>query len=263
MVAEGVGKLNNQEQDNLNERVTILDYLSFSEYMRGNLWNALTFSEQLLELSPNHPKAEENVLWYRQKLAQIKKGDDGNVPFDETMTMSSSSWSSGSWFTTETDERYEALCRGEKLLSDKIESQLVCFHLNTTEIPFMRLMHIKVEEAFKEPQIVVFHEILWDSEIELIKQMAKPRLFRAEVEDFGTGHFITADYRVAQVAWLKDWEHPVIDRISQRISDVTGLDLSTAESLQVGNYGIGGQYDPHYDFTREEEGEPFPTLGIY
>lgn len=30
---------------------------------------------------------------------------------------------------------------------------------------------------------------------------------------------------------------------------MTNLDLETAEELQVSNYGIGGHYDPHFDFS--------------
>lgn len=31
---------------------------------------------------------------------------------------------------------------------------------------------------------------------------------------------------------------------------MTGLNTETAEELQVVNYGVGGHYDPHYDFAR-------------
>lgn len=34
-------------------------------------------------------------------------------------------------------------------------------------------------------------------------------------------------------AWLAAYEHPVVDHINQRIEDITGLDVKTAEELQV------------------------------
>lgn len=52
--------------------------------------------------------------------------------------------------------------------------------------------------------------------------------------------------------WLGPADDPlgIVDRIDQRIEDVTDLTMSTAEQLQVVNYGIGGHYEPHYDFAR-------------
>lgn len=52
--------------------------------------------------------------------------------------------------------------------------------------------------------------------------------------------------------WLSVDDDPLgyVSRIDQRIEDVTGLTMSTAEQLQVVNYGIGGHYEPHYDFAR-------------
>ena len=35
-----------------------------------------------------------------------------------------------------------------------------------------------------------------------------------------------------------------------RVADVTGLNMETSEELQVSNYGIGGHYEPHFDFAR-------------
>lgn len=38
--------------------------------------------------------------------------------------------------------------------------------------------------------------------------------------------------------------------VRQRVSDITSLTVETAEELQVVNYGIGGHYEPHFDFAR-------------
>jgi hypothetical protein len=38
-------------------------------------------------------------------------------------------------------------------------------------------------------------------------------------------------------------------KVTRRIGLITGLDMSVAESLQVVNYGIGGQYEPHNDHS--------------
>ncbi|XP_029681400.1 prolyl 4-hydroxylase subunit alpha-1-like isoform X2 [Takifugu rubripes] len=86
-------------------------------------------------------------------------------------------------------------------------------------------------------------------------------LRRATVHDPQTGQLTTAPYRVSKSAWLGAFEHPVVDRINQRIEDITGLDVSTAEDLQVANYGVGGQYEPHYDFGRKDEPDAFKELG--
>jgi prolyl 4-hydroxylase len=62
-----------------------------------------------------------------------------------------------------------------------------------------------------------------------------------------TGESIPANYRIAKSAFIGDDEHPFIAKISQRIGLVTGLAMDKAEALQVVNYGIGGQYEPHND----------------
>lgn len=73
---------------------------------------------------------------------------------------------------------------------------------------------------------------------------------RATVQDSETGELVVAKYRISKSAWLKDNEHEVIAKISQRVMDMTGLSMETAEELQVVNYGIGGHYEPHFDFAR-------------
>lgn len=39
-------------------------------------------------------------------------------------------------------------------------------------------------------------------------------------------------------AWLTSYEHPVVETINQRIEDLSGLEMDTAEELQVNNHPL-------------------------
>lgn len=242
----------------------ILEYLAFSTYQEGNVRHALKLTNDLLALNPEHQRALGNKVYYEGAIKKTNQGvdrgddDDSEVALDDFVTQSG-----GSKGPKEESERetYEALCRGEKRLSAKTESQLNCFYLNTNKSAYLRLVRIKVEEAFKKPRLLMFRDIITDSEIKIIKEMASPRLKRATVQNYKTGDLETAHYRISKSAWLKNSEHEVVKRVSQRVEDITGLNVQTAEELQVVNYGIGGHYEPHYDFARREEKNAFKNLG--
>lgn len=57
-----------------------------------------------------------------------------------------------------------------------------------------------------------------------------------------------SSFRISKNAWLDDDEHEIIGNIGLRVQDMTGLNVATAEELQVNNYGIGGHYEVHSDF---------------
>lgn len=144
---------------------------------------------------------------------------------------------------------YELLCQGKlKPTSAQLRS-LSCRYI-TNEVPFLKIGPLKLEEASKDPYIVIYHDAMYDSEIEIVKRMAKPRFRRATVQNAITGELETANYRISKSAWLKTEEHSIIANIVQRTEDMTGLDMLSAEELQVVNYGIGGHYEPHFDFAR-------------
>jgi prolyl 4-hydroxylase len=70
------------------------------------------------------------------------------------------------------------------------------------------------------------------------------------VQNYKTGELETANYRISKSAWLRGEEHHHVDSVNRRVEALTGLTVDTAEELQVVNYGIGGHYEPHFDFAR-------------
>uniref|UniRef100_A0A3P8UQ45 procollagen-proline 4-dioxygenase n=1 Tax=Cynoglossus semilaevis TaxID=244447 RepID=A0A3P8UQ45_CYNSE len=159
-------------------------------------------------------------------------------------------------------QNYEELCRGQGLrMTPRRQSRLFCRYYDSGGHPRYVIGPVKQEDEWDRPRIVRYHDIVSDKEMEKVKELAKPRLRRATVHDPQTGKLTTANYRVSKSAWLGAHEHPVVDKINQRIEDITGLDMSTAEDLQVANYGVGGQYEPHFDFGRTDEPDAFEELG--
>jgi prolyl 4-hydroxylase len=237
----------------------ILEYLAFSTFKQGNVHEALRLTYRLLDLVPYHQRALGNRDYYINQInteSQQKRGDDGDVPVDAIVKQ-------GSTGPKEPTDReiYESLCRGESRMSEKIRSQLKCYYWTERKHPFLTLTHVKVEEAYKKPLVLQFHDVISDEETQVIRELSGPRLKRATVQNSQTGQLETASYRISKSSWLKNADHPVVERVSRRIEHIIGLTTETAEELQVVNYGIGGHYDTHFDFARKEETNAFKNLG--
>ncbi|KAH8247641.1 hypothetical protein KR038_007567 [Drosophila bunnanda] len=245
-------------------KAEVLEYLAFSTYKEGNIESALTMTNELLQLLPHHERANGNKKFYEKEIAsqeQLKKmkGDDGTdeMPKSDLPVAKSDP---GVYDITER-KAYEMLCRGELKPSPTELRPLRCRYV-TNNVPFLRIGPMKLEEAHMDPYIVIYHDAMYDSEIELIKRMARPRFRRATVQNSITGALETANYRISKSAWLKTQEDSVIGTVVQRTADMTGLDMDSAEELQVVNYGIGGHYEPHFDFARKEEKRAFEGLNL-
>lgn len=267
-----------EEVNKTTTKGDILEYLAFSTYMQGNIRRALQMTNELLEIYPNHERARGNKIYYEDALQESKKrkrrGDDGEDIVVEKVP-------DGNYYKGR--GMYEKLCRNEVNLSVAVRSKLFCRYVDFGK-PFLKLAKLKEEEAYLDPRIVLYHDVISDREIKTIQQMATPRFKRATVQNSETGKLEIAHYRyqkyiylfyfiifvctrwvdyvalvmvlwfclnrISKSAWLEDHEHPHIAAVSQRVEDITGLNMATSESLQVVNYGIGGHYEPHFDFAR-------------
>ncbi|XP_032885765.1 prolyl 4-hydroxylase subunit alpha-2 isoform X3 [Amblyraja radiata] len=237
-----------------------LDYLSYSVYQMGDLARALELTNHLIAADPTHLRAKSNLHYFTNLL---KEEEQANQRTDEEPSepLATGTYARPKGYLPERDA-YEGLCRGEGIkMTARRQKRLFCRYHNNNNHPRLLFAPIKEEDEWDSPHIVRYHEVLSDAEIERIKELAKPRLVRATVRDPKTGILTVAHYRVSKSAWLDDDEDPVVHRVNQRIADITGLDVETAELLQVANYGVGGQYEPHFDFSRKNEQDAFRELG--
>lgn len=67
------------------------------------------------------------------------------------------------------------LCRGEISLPADIQKQLKCRYVDRG-ISFLKIAPFKEEEAYLNPRIVIYHDVIYDEEIETIKRLAQPRV---------------------------------------------------------------------------------------
>lgn len=218
------------------DKVSILDYLSYAVYQQGDLNKALALTKELLLLDPEHQRANGNLKYFQYVMS--KEDDYNSSSKEESQPKQISKTKKKGLSENYLPERkkYEMLCRGEGIkMTSHRQKKLFCRYYNGNRNPRYILGPVKQEDEWDSPRIVRFLNIISDDEIAKIKELAKPRLRRATVHDPQTGKLTTAQYRVSKSAWLSGYEHPMVEHVNQRIQDLTGLDVSTAEELQVGN----------------------------
>ncbi|XP_059351138.1 LOW QUALITY PROTEIN: prolyl 4-hydroxylase subunit alpha-1-like [Daphnia carinata] len=162
---------------------------------------------------------------------------------------------------------FNALCRGETLLNDKRLAQLKCWY-DSRRQPYFLLMSIKIQQNSMEPAMYTFPDVLSDDEIETIKELAKPLVTRGSIDGARKNWGRTfSNVRTSKTAWFAEGLHPLLNRLSRRISLITGLKTNPihdeAELLQVANYGIGGHYAPHHDYIMKGKADFEATMNFF
>jgi len=261
----------NQESNTAKtvKKSDILEYLAFSYYSQDDLRKALYYTNQLLELEPDHPRAVGNKWYYEEALGDDgvvddamnrRRGDDGSEDYEEPELVMEKIEEEPLTAWEREHQSYQKLCRGERQVLESVRSKMYCYYNHGTH-DYLKLIPYKVEIVSLDPKVELYYEVLSDTEIDTIKELATPRFKRATVQNYKSGNLETASYRISKTAWLRRDEHQDIDRIYQRVADLSGLSMETSEELQVSNYGIGGHYEPHFDFARREETNAFKDLG--
>ncbi|XP_041988646.1 prolyl 4-hydroxylase subunit alpha-1-like isoform X5 [Aricia agestis] len=248
-------KFKEENNSYMFEEIDILQYISLSYHFLGDHREALKWAIRMIELDPHHSDAIINIIKFQKHIeveeAKLNADDEADKISDENNNVNATLEEIKAQFFSFSN----ALCRGEVEVPPAIAKELKCRYYN--ENSFLKLAPIKMEYKYHNPDIVIFYEVLSDEEIEIIKNIAQPRLKRALIYNTESKRFASAEKRISKSAWLVDKESPVVERVSRRVADFTGLNMDTAEDLQVVNYGIGGHYTPHVDYALPEHTQQF------
>ncbi|UUZ71610.1 2OG-Fe(II) oxygenase [Polaromonas sp. P1(28)-8] len=116
---------------------------------------------------------------------------------------------------------------------------------------------VDVLQRLQLPDLVVFGNLLSDSECEALMEAARPRLARSLTVNIKTGGEERNRDRTSQGMFFARGENPLVQRVEARIARLVGWPVDRGEGLQVLRYRQGAQYKPHYDyFDPAEPGTP-------
>ncbi|XP_013100844.1 prolyl 4-hydroxylase subunit alpha-2-like [Stomoxys calcitrans] len=212
----------------------ILEFLPAALYYSGQPQLALAMNAKLLALDPQNKYAHENGILYAHSMKEMSL--TRKLPTTPRIS--------------EKEYLYTRVCSGELQQSPREQRHLRC-RLVTNNVPYFFVGPLKLEELSLDPFVAYYHGVIHDEEIDDIIDAASNRIERSKVGPLSVTRF--DDIRVSKNGWLKFKEHRFLDKIAQRLEDITGLSIAEGEDFQVVNYGIGGHYGPHHDFFLKKE----------
>ncbi|MDO9359175.1 MAG: 2OG-Fe(II) oxygenase [Polaromonas sp.] len=116
---------------------------------------------------------------------------------------------------------------------------------------------VDVSTVMRDPDVLVFENLLDEAECLALIEAARPRLQRSMTVSVETGGEEVHADRTSDGMFFTRGENPVVARLEARIATLLGWPLENGEGLQVLRYGPGAEYKPHYDyFDPSEPGTP-------
>lgn len=94
----------------------------------------------------------------------------------------------------------------------------------------------------------VIDDFMTPEECQEMIDMAKARLIDSTGWDVEKGQNTRTDYRNSSQMWFARNENPLIEKIEQRIADVTRVPVENGEQLQLVRYQEGQHYRVHWDY---------------
>ncbi|XP_063406558.1 prolyl 4-hydroxylase subunit alpha-2-like isoform X1 [Mytilus trossulus] len=146
-------------------------------------------------------------------------------------------------------KRYENTC-----LTRNTRFGGVCKYLGFQDLTFFK-QPIKVEYINKSPMILVVHDIISQNLLEKLKGFAN-QLQRSKIyhgDDSLLRPLDSSTRTSSTYNFMEDMTDPDVIQFNDRLERLTGLrtNIRQADHLQIVNYGIGGEFQPHFDWLDE------------
>lgn len=107
---------------------------------------------------------------------------------------------------------------------------------------------IKVLLTLKNPQLVLFGQLLSEAECDTLREAAAGRLARSEtVATANDGSEVNAA-RTSEGMFFERGENEICARLEARIAALLNWPVGHGEGLQILRYRPGAEYLPHYDY---------------
>lgn len=108
----------------------------------------------------------------------------------------------------------------------------------------MRVFHVSKPSGM---EISLLTSMISEDECKKIIELSLKDMITGTVSDNETGENRLDESRVCQMSWPDVNSNPVFDKISSRVSMVTGVNPLFFERIQVIRYLPGGEYKAHFD----------------
>ncbi|XP_052086635.1 prolyl 4-hydroxylase subunit alpha-2-like [Mytilus californianus] len=129
----------------------------------------------------------------------------------------------------------------------------VCKYLGIKEFTFYK-QPIKVEYINKSPMILIVHDIISQNLLEKLKGFANQLKRSSVMSEESVSRKANSNARTSSTYYfMDDMTDPDVIKFNGLLERLTGLRTNSrqADNLQVVNYGIGGEYKPHFDWQDE------------
>ncbi|BFF97547.1 prolyl 4-hydroxylase subunit alpha-1-like [Drosophila madeirensis] len=200
----------------------VLEYLMLANMGLGKFETALRHAKELLLLQPHDEYMQVKVQELATKSDELKP--EPSLPIDVNA------------------ELLKKLCREHQSLPT---GRLRCRYVRGEAL--LRLAPLKMEELSLTPAISLYHDMLSDEELAIVKRLASPLLKRNKITyreiDSYTDYMATRSWQSAE---LSSSMHTIIDTLNRRIRHaISGVSSIESDNLQVRNFGIGGHFLEH------------------